>query len=271
MAGLVPPRAGIKQKDRGLDPQTVIFWTLAGLAAFLVGLSKGGLPVIGMLAVPVMALAMDPLMAVGLLLPVYVASDMVGLYTYRHAYSVRNLKILIPATTLGIVIGWMIVGQVPKWAVTAIIGLIGAVFALHLLTRGDPVGEPQPASLKKGLFWGTVAGYTSFIAHAGAPPYQVYALPQRMPKLVFAGTSTILFAWMNLIKLPPYIQLGQVNLSSLKDAAILAVPAIIGVLVGVRVVKILPEKLFYQLATWALLLVSLKLLWDALSPFVISV
>jgi uncharacterized protein len=263
VAGLVPPRAGIKQKESGLDPQAMIFWALAVLAAFLVGLSKGGLPVIGMLAVPLMALAMDPLMAAGLLLPVYVASDMVGLYAYRREYSARNLLILIPATALGVLLGWLMVGQVPKWVVTAIIGLIGAVFALYLLTRRGPAGEPKPANWGPGLFWGAITGYTSFIAHAGAPPYQVYVLPQRLPKLAFAGTSTILFAWVNAIKLPPYIQLGQINLSSLKDAAILALPAIIGVLIGVRVVKVLPEKLFFQLVTWALLLISLKLLWDA--------
>jgi hypothetical protein len=32
--------------------------------------------------------------------------------------------------------------------------------------------------------------------------------------------------------------------------------------VGVRLVKWLPEKLFFQLVTWALLAVSVKLIWD---------
>ena len=46
----------------------------------MVGSSKGGLPVIGMLAVPVFALTVSPVVAAGILLPVYVVSDMFGLW-----------------------------------------------------------------------------------------------------------------------------------------------------------------------------------------------
>ena len=44
------------------------FWLAAVLASALVGMSKGGVPVVGMLGVPVMALVMNPVMAAGLLL-----------------------------------------------------------------------------------------------------------------------------------------------------------------------------------------------------------
>jgi len=67
---------------------------LSGVAAFLVGLSKGGLPMIGMLAVPLMALVMPPLQAAMLLLPIYVASDLVGIWLYRHAFSRTHLRVL---------------------------------------------------------------------------------------------------------------------------------------------------------------------------------
>jgi uncharacterized membrane protein YfcA len=246
-----------------MEPQTAIFWALAVLAAFLVGMSKGGLPVVGMLAVPVMALAMDPLMAAGLLLPVYVVSDMFGLYAYRRAFSLANLRILVPATAVGVFLGWFTVGMVPEWVVIASIGMIGTVFALFLLLRRGPEGPAKSARLGPGLFWGAITGYTSFISHAGAPPYQVYVMPQRLEKLVFAGTSTILFAWVNLIKLPPYWMLGQINPRSLQEAAVLALPAVIGVFAGVKLVKVISQAFFYQLVTWALLLISLKLLWDA--------
>ena len=59
------------------------------------------------------------------------------------------------------------------------------------------------AGFAAGILWGTLAGFTSFISHAGAPPFQIYVLPQRLPKLVFAGTSTILFATINAAKIVP--------------------------------------------------------------------
>ena len=78
------------------------FWVAAVVAAALVGASKGGLPVVGMLAVPVLALVISPVAAAGLLLPVFVLSDMFGLYVYRRDFDRRVLSILIPATTLGV-------------------------------------------------------------------------------------------------------------------------------------------------------------------------
>jgi uncharacterized membrane protein YfcA len=108
-----------------------------------------------------------------------------------------------------------------------------------------------------------VAGFTSFVSHAGAPPYQVFVLPLRLEKTVYAGTTTILFAYVNAIKLAPYWALGQLSASNLKTAAVLVVPAVLAVFAGVRLVRVLPQALFFRLVVWALLAVSLKLLWDA--------
>ena len=145
---------------------------------------------------------------------------------------------------------------------TLLVGVIGLAFALNLILRRPVVAEPRRPEVAKGLFWGTVTGFTSFVSHAGAPPYQVYTLPLGMPKAVFAGTSTIAFTVINAVKLIPYYALGQLSLSNLKMAAVLSVPAAIAVFAGVRLVKVMPERLFFRLVTWALLLISLKLIWD---------
>ncbi|MCB2130416.1 MAG: sulfite exporter TauE/SafE family protein [Rhodobacteraceae bacterium] len=232
-----------------------------------VGLSKGGLPVIGMLAVPVMALVMPPLTAAGLLLPVYVVSDLIGLIAYRRSFDRRVLAILIPATTIGVGLGWGLAAQVPEWLITGVIGVIGAVFALTLMTRRPSGGDPRPAGWGKGAFWGAITGFTSFVSHAGGPPYQVYVLPLGLAKVVFAGTTTILFAYVNAIKLVPYWALGRLSVGNLQIAAALAVPACLAVVAGVWLVRVLPERLYFRLVTWALLLISLRLVWTALPPF----
>lgn len=239
------------------------FWVAAIAAAIFVGLSKGGLPVVGMLGVPVLALAISPVAAAGLLLPVYVASDIVGLHAYRRAYDKRVLAILAPAAVIGIGLGWLTAAAVPERLVTAIVGAIGAAFALTLLVRLRPEAAAGPARVGPGLFWGAITGYTSFVSHAGAPPYQVYVLPLRLEKTVYAGTTTVLFAFVNAVKLVPYWALGQLSASNLKAAAILSVPAILAVLAGVWLVRVLPEALFFRLVTWALLLVSARHLWEA--------
>lgn len=249
------------QKDRRMEEAG--FWVAASLAAVLVGMGKGGVPVVAMLSVPLMSLVMPPVMAAGLLLPIYVVSDMFGLYAYRQAFDRRVLAILVPATTLGVGLGWATAHLVSEALVTGIVGLIGAVFAANLLFRRNAQPIPRHARVAPGMFWGTVTGFTSFVSHAGAPPYQVYTMPLHLTKEVFAGTSTILFAYVNAIKLVPYWALGQINLTNLKTTALLCIPASLAVFAGVKLVKWLPERLFFQLVTWALLILSMKLIWDA--------
>ena len=51
------------------------------------------------------------------------------------------------------------------------------------------------------LTCGATAGFTSQIAHAGGPPFQIYVLPRRLPRDTFIGTSAIFF--MSASKLLP--------------------------------------------------------------------
>lgn len=235
-------------------------WALAVVAAIVVGLAKGGLPMVGSLSVPLLVGVMNPVAAAGLLLPVYIVSDMFGLYAYRREFDARVLKIMIPSTALGVGIGWATASIVPEAVVTGLVGVIGLVFSLNALLR-PRLAMRREARVAPGLFWGTIAGITSFVSHSGAPPYQAYTIPLGLDKAVFAGTSTILFAWVNAIKLIPYVALGQINLCSLETALVLAIPASIAVFAGVKLVRIIPQALFYKLVTWALLLISLRLIW----------
>jgi len=241
------------------------FWAVALASAIFVGMGKGGLPVVGMLSVPTLALAISPVTAAGLLLPVYVVSDMFGLWAYRHEFSGRVLAIILPGAMVGIGLGWATASVVPEPVVTLTVGLIGVAFALNLLFRVKQDAEARSADVPRGLFWGVITGFTSFVSHSGGPPYQIYTLPLKMTKTVFAGTSTIAFAIINAVKLVRYWALGQFSPQNLHVAVLLMPVAAVAVFAGVRLVRLLPEALFFRLVTWALLLVSVKLVWDGAS------
>lgn len=245
-------------------PLDGLFWLLAIVATLMVGASKGGLPLVGMLSVPLMALYISPVTAAGLLLPIYILSDMYGLWLYRKNYDRRNIFILVPAAALGIAIGWATASITDENWVKLLVGVIGLAYCVDAVLKARAKLPPKPADLPRGLFWGAITGFTSFVSHAGAPPYQMYVLPQRLDKMVYAGTSTIVFALVNLMKLPPYWLLGQVNTGSLKICAMLAPVALFGAWLGYRLTLILPEKIFFRAVELALFLVSLKLIYDAL-------
>ncbi|PLL11225.1 hypothetical protein C0V75_18295 [Tabrizicola sp. TH137] len=237
------------------------FWMAAVAAAVCVGAGKGGIPIVGMLSVPILALTISPVTAAGLLLPVYVVSDMFGLWAYRRDFDGRVLAIILPGAMAGVAAGWAAASMVPENWVRILVGLIGVIFALNLILRGNPDGPPRRAALGPGLFWGAVTGFTSFVSHSGGPPYQVYTLPLKMTKTVFAGTSTIAFAVINAVKLIPYWHLGQLSAANMKVALMLMPIAAGAVFAGVWLVKILPDKLFFRLVIWALLILSLQLVW----------
>lgn len=247
-----------------MDFSNPLFLVCAALAAIFIGLSKGGVPMIGMLGVPVLALVISPLRAAALLLPIYVVTDMFGLWAYRREFSRRNLAILVPAAIAGIGFGWATATIVTEAFVTLLVGAIGLAYCFDLWRKRKRNPPPRPADVPRGLLWGALTGFTSFVSHAGAPPYQMYVMPQRLSKLVFAGTSTILFAIINIVKLVPYWALGQLSLENLQTAALLFPIGIAATLLGVRIVRVLAEELFFRLVTAGLFLVSAKLTADGL-------
>ena len=234
-------------------------WSLLLLAAFFVGLSKGGLPGIGMLAVPILSLVMSPVNAAVLLLPIYILSDTVGVWLYRKQFSVVNLKLLIPAGFAGVGVGWATASLISDAMVSILIGLMGLAFCLNTWFGKRHREAPKTATLRRGLFWGTVSGFTSFVSHAGSPPYQIYVLPQKLPKMVFAGTTTIVFAAINLAKVIPYASLHPYSLATLTVAVVLVPAAILGTVAGRVFVKRLPEARFFLAVQIALFIICTRL------------
>ena len=240
-----------------------MFLVVAALSAFLVGLSKGGLSNMGVLGTPVLATVISPVKAAALLLPIFVVSDMFGLWSYRREYDKRNLRILLPAAMAGIGIGWATASVVSDRIVALLIGIIGVLFTLNAWHVRHMRVVPKAADLPRGVFWGTLMGFSSFVSHSGGPPYQVYVLPQQLPKTVFAGTTTIAFAVVNSAKLIPYWALGQFNASNLKVAVLLMPIAIAGTFIGVRLVRILKPETYFGFVQFMLFIVSIKLIYSA--------
>lgn len=239
-------------------------WSLAVVAAFAVGLSKGGLAMVGIMSVPLMSLVMSPVQAAGLLLPIYVISDMGGLIAFRRNLDRRVLMLALPGAIAGIAVGWATAHIVPVRGVTLIVGVIGLGFALNALIRPALDAAPRQARGRAATIWGGLAGYTSFVSHARAPLWQIYAQPLRLSPLVYAGTTTWFFAIGNLVKLIPYAALGQLSVASLATAAVLMPVSLAAVWIGLRLVRIIPATLFYRLITLGLLAVSLRLIWQGL-------
>src|SRR5262252_4680533 len=155
------------------------FFIVASVSALLIGLSKGGLSNMGVLGTPVLALVISPVKAAALLLPIFVVSDMFGLWAYRREFDKRNLAILLPSAIVGITVGWATASHVSDHVVGLMIGVVGVAFCLNAWRMRHADLKPKPADVPRGILWGTVMGFSSFVSHSGGPPFQVYVMPQQ--------------------------------------------------------------------------------------------
>lgn len=242
------------------DPQ---FWLVAASAVFIVALAKSGLlGSVGLIGVPLLTFVMPPREAAGMMLPLLLVMDAFAVYNYRHEFDWRNLKILLPGAMAGIAFGWAISARVSENMVLLGIGVISLVFILDAVLPLRKKLEGRASSRPWGVFWGAIAGFTSFISHTGGPPYQVYVLPQRLSPTIYAGTTALFFAAANATKLVPYYFLGQLSLGNMLHSAILVPVAIAGMVLGIFLVRRISAQAFYNIAYTLVFLVSLKLIYD---------
>lgn len=243
------------------------FYAVALPAVTLVGLTKGGLGGFGMIGVPLMALAMSPVQAAAIMLPILVLMDIVSLWTWRGQYDRQTLVSMLPGALAGIGVGWLAAAFVTADMVRFIVGAVSVGFVAQWLFnrfRHGKVHIAQP-NKHKAAFWGVVSGFTSFVAHVGGPPFQVYALPLRMDPKILTGTGVIFFAIVNAIKLIPYFALGQFDATNLAASAVLMPAAPLATLAGAWLVKRMRAEIFYPFTYAAMALVALKLVWDGVS------
>jgi uncharacterized membrane protein YfcA len=245
------------------------FYLVAVPAVIVLGLSKGGFTGLSSLAMPMLSLVESPVRAAAIVLPILIVQDWVSVWAFRRDFSSSNLFILIPSAMMGVGLGWLLAARVSEDAVRLAVGVISIAFVAYMLIR-DRLGRApvERPGVPGGLVWGSLAGFTSFISHSGAPPFQVYVLPQNLKPRVFAGTATMFFAAVNLIKLPPYFLLGQFNRANLAVSAGLIPVAILSTFGGVWLVRRVPPDRFYAIILALTFLIGVKLTHDAVLALV---
>jgi uncharacterized protein len=134
-------------------------------------------------------------------------------------------------------------------------------FAAQWFRRRGPVAA-KPRSAGKAVAAGLASGVTTMVAHAGGPPVAMYLLPLGLSKTVYAGTTSIVFTFGNIVKVVPWLMLVPLGTAEWTLFA-LALPAIpLGTWLGWRLHNRLDPDRLFTLCYALLVAVSLKLMWD---------
>jgi uncharacterized membrane protein YfcA len=244
------------------------FFAVAGPAVLFAGISKSGFGSGAAFAsASVLALVVDPGLALGVMLPLLMLVDVASLRPYWGRWHLREALLIIAGALPGVALGAALYRVASPDVLRLLIGTLSVGFVawqisikqgwLRIGTRQMPDGA--------GVVAGVAVGFTSFVSHAGGPPAAVFLLSRQLGKTGYQATSVLIFWAVNIAKFIPYAFLGMFTLETAKANLMLAPFALAGTWLGVRAHKIVPERAFFALTYVLLTVTGAKLIYDGLT------
>ena len=246
----------------------VWFFAIAGPAVIFAAISKGGFGSgAAFAASSILAIVVDPGLALGVMLPLLMLMDAASLRPYWGRWHLREALLIIAGALPGIALGAALYNVASPDLLRLLIGLVSVGFVIWQISlkRGwlRLGGQPMPDSA--GVIAGVATGFTSFVSHAGGPPAAVYLLTRGLGKTGYQATSVLIFWAVNLAKFIPYAFLGMFTLETAQANLLLAPFALLGTWLGVRAHHLVPERAFFLITYVLLTVTGLKLIWDGIS------
>lgn len=243
---------------------TPIFFIIAGVVAFLVGLSKGGLGgTAGALATPLMALVMPADQVIGLVLPILMIADVFAVALHWGNWNRRLIFLLLPGAVVGVTIGTYFITSAPTDTLRLALGIIVLLFVVYkvfekrILRLAEYEGRDW-----HGLLGGAITGFSSSLAHIGGPPASIYLLLQKVTPEVFIATSALFFLILNWIKVPYYLYADLFSLQRMWQIAWLAPLIPLGVWAGKWIADRINARTFEMVIVALLAITGVMLVLD---------
>jgi len=224
-------------------------WAVAALGAIIIGISKGGIKGIGVLFVTLMALVFGGKASTGIILPLLTVGDIFAVIYYNRYTQWKFLYRLLPWMAAGVLLGVWLGKDMPEELFKrgmAIIILLTVIMMFWWEKNKDRIAIPNNWWFA-GLM-GLAAGFTTMVGNLAGAFANIFFLAMRLPKNEFIGTAAWLFLFINLFKLPfHYFVWETVTLDTLLLDLRLALFVVIGIYMGIQLVKLIKEHHYRQM------------------------
>lgn len=238
------------------------FFLIAIPAMIFSGFSKAGFGSGASFAgAALMALIVDPVVALGISLPLFMLVDVVALPTFWRKWDWDGVKVVILGSIPGVILGIWLYQVADADVFRILLGGISLLFVAWQMSNWGRSGAINPGPTF-GVISGVVAGFTSFVSHAGGPAVSVYLLAKNMGKTQFQASTVLIFWVINILKFIPYTILGIFTVQTLIADLILAPFVVLGAWLGIKAHFYVPERPFFAVTYVLLTLTGAKLLWD---------
>ena len=253
-----------------LETSPEYFWFVAVIAVLAVSISKAGFGgAMASLSVPILILVLPPKQSIGVLLPLFLVTDIWVVYIWRKMLEKRILLVMCSFGIFGQIVGWLLFDYLNDQILTALIGTIALITVLNYAWRR--IMPIKKTSVKiaisvsnrifqRGAIWCGLSGISSFVSLSGGIPAQIFLLPHALARQSFVGTLCVYFLVINIVKIPFYIDVGIFSESTLSVSLWLILVIPIGVFLGKWLNTHLSDKIFYDISHICLLAMGTKLL-----------
>ena len=238
-------------------------WITVAVCAIMIGISKTGIPGLGILVVPLMALVLPTRQSTGILLGILILADVFAITYHRHNARWLHVLILLPPALAGIVVGYFGLKVVSDRQLKPIIGAIVLLMLgiNYWRTRGKDRNAPIQSPWWLAILLGFMAGITTMMANAAGPVMIIYLLAMRLPKTEFVGTAAWFFFVINWLKVPFSANLNLMTLESVKLDLMMLPFIAAGAVTGIFFLKRIPQKAFTAVVQILAVAAAIKLLF----------
>ncbi len=240
---------------------SVSAFAILGLAAFLTGVSKTGIPGIAILGVVLVPLVLPAKVSTGYILPFLIFSDIIAVLYWRKAAVWRYILPVLPATFVGIVAGYLLMDRIDDAVYGKVLGtLVVLLIALDWVRRRYNIPVPLDSRV---LAWamGLLTGILTMLANAAGPAMMLYLLAMNITKEELVGTNAWLYAIINISKVPFSINLGLITTASFTVNLMLLPCVLAGGITGVLLMRRITGPAFEKLMRGLAFLGGVKLLF----------
>ncbi len=224
---------------------TLTQWLVLIGCSLLIGMAKAGIQGMGLMMVPIMAFVFGSRPSTGLVLPMLIIADIFAVRYYNRHAQWGHIVRLLPMAVIGVLIGVFVGGRISEAAFKSIMAVLILIGVAVMIWRDLRRLESLPDRRWAAPLTGTAGGFATMMGNAAGPIMSLYLLAIRLPKLHFIGTAAWFFFLINVFKVPFHILSWKtITLQTLALNLVMAPALIGGVFLGIKIVKVIPERAY---------------------------